>query len=168
MTMTVNKSAFLEGMRNAIGRVSSAISESGLRKAGFAGAAILRDEARQNALANADTGTVRRNIIVKHVEEKSDGARIQTYYVMVRAGKFENEGDAFYWRFVENGHKIVRRKGKRISWKRHRQLEELEFGSKRVEPKPFIRPALDSKRQAATDAMRIELAKALRERTGGA
>lgn len=166
MTMRVNTSAFLTGMREAVGQASDAVSERGLRRVGYAGAAVLRDEAKQNAAAHVDTGTVLRNIITKHIDEKSDGARLQTYYVMVRAGKFNQDGDAFYWRFVENGHKIVRRKKRNVGWKRHRELEQMEFGDKRVPPKPFMRPAYDAKRQAATDAMQAELARVLAEGAG--
>jgi HK97 gp10 family phage protein len=167
MTMRVNTSSFLAGMRAALDNVSEAIGEDALRAAGFAGAEVLRNEAKLNASRHVDTGTLMNNIIVKRVEEKSDGARLQTYYVMVRNGKMFREGDAFYWRWVENGHKIVPRKPKKTTWKQHRAAAALEYGNRRVPGYAFMRNAFDAKNGEAVEAMRAALSRALSEGTGG-
>lgn len=160
MTMRVDSSSFLSQMRAALDQVGEMVGESTLRKVGVAGAVVLRDEAKLNAISNKKTGTIYHNIIIKHVEEKSDGSNLQTYYVMVRSGKRNNEGDAYYWRWVETGHNIVRRKKqKKTPWKAHREAEKLEFGDRKVPPNPFMRPAYDAKQAAAVAAMKATLAK---------
>lgn len=166
MTLRVNTSTFLADMRNALAQVGNAVGEEALRAAGYAGAAVLRDEAKLNASRHRDTGTIMNNIIVKRVEEKSDGGRLQTYYVMVRQGKMSREGDAFYWRWVENGHKIVPPKPKRVTWKQHRAAAALEYGTRRVPGIAFMRGAFDAKRWEAVDAIRAELSKVLSEEVG--
>lgn len=166
MTMRVNTAAFLADMRNALAQVGAAVGEEALRASGFAGAEVLRDEAKLNASRHRDTGTLMDNIIVKRVEEKSDGARIQTYYVMVRQGKMHREGDAFYWRWVENGHKIVPRKPKRVTWKQHRAAAALEYGTRKVPGVGFMRGAYDAKQWEAVDAIRGELRKILADEVG--
>jgi len=151
-----------------VSRIGEAAGESTLRSTGFAGAEVFREEAKRNAAKNAKTFTIHRNIIVKRLEELSDAGQRQVYLVTVRKGNYGGS-DAFYWRFVEDGHAKVRKNktvskktGKVVDWKRHRANEEkywqkkaaeMEFGSARVPAKPFIRPAYESKKQEAADAM---------------
>lgn len=163
MTMRVNSAAFLAGMREQLDRVASAVGESGLRAAGFAGAEVLRAEVKLNASRHRDTGVLMNNIIVKRVEEKSDGARIQTYYVMVRQGRMGREGDAFYWRWVEDGHKIVPRRPSNVTWTQHRDAAALEYGNRRVPGYGFVRNAYDAKKGAAAEAIKAELNRQLTE-----
>jgi len=165
MTMRVNTSAFLAAMRGELDRVAEAVSEGGLRAAGYAGAEVLRAEVKLNASRHRDTGVLMNNIIVKRVEEKSDGARIQTYYVMVRQGRMNREGDAFYWRWVENGHKIVPRRPSNVTWGQHRAAAALEYGTRKVPGYAFMRNGYHAKQGAAVDAMKAELNRQLTEGT---
>jgi len=76
---------------------------------------------------------------MKHIRELSSGGR-QTFYVMVRHGKkYQKQGkrgtlsqDAWYWRF-------------------------LEFGTRKMAARPFLRPALESRRTQAVDAIKARL-----------
>lgn len=161
-------SELMAAVQQTVDRVASAINEDGLRATGFAGAEVFREEAKRNAAKNAKTFTIHRNIIVKRLEEKSDGGQRQAYLVTVRKGNFGG-ADAFYWRFVEDGHAKVRKNktvsektGKIVGWKAHRAEEErywkkkaaeMEFGSATVPAQPFMRPAYESKKQEAVDAM---------------
>lgn len=150
----------LEGL----GRLAEAMGENALRAAGYAGAKVFQEEAIANtAKFKEPTGIIRDNIIVKRIEEESDGAKRQTYRVVVRKGKMNKEGDAYYAGWVEAGHKIVRRKPKGKTWKAHREAEAVEFGSSTVPAKPFMRPAYHNKVKAALDAMRAKLAEKLQE-----
>ena len=145
-------------------KLSEALGENTLRAAGYAGAKVFQEEAIANtAKFKEPTGVIKRNIIVKRAEEESEGAKRQTYRVVIRKGKMNKEGDAYYGQFVESGHKIVRRKPKNKTWKAHRSAEAVEFGSSKVPAKPFIRPAYASKRKAALEAMRAKLAERLKE-----
>lgn len=139
--------------------------ESMLRAGGFAAAAVFRDEAIQRVPVK--TGVIKANIIVKRIEEKSDGANRQTYHVTVRKGKKNVQGDAFYWRFVEFGHSFVRRKtNKSTTWKAHRAAMKAEYGSSSAPAKPFMRPAYDTKQQEAGEASLAAMAAKFKELTG--
>lgn len=146
--------------------IREATGESTLRQVGFTGADIFRGEAKQNALAHAQTFTIHRNIIVKRLTEESTGDTRQVYLVTVRKGQYGGE-DAFYWRFVERGHKLVPRNpnraanGRRAGWREHRAAAELEYGSARVPAYPFMRPAYESKKTIAVDAMSQKLTEIL-------
>ena len=151
-------------VRETVEQVREGVSEEALRATGYSGAELFRAEAKRNAAGNAKTWNLYNNIIVKRVEEDSSGAERQVYLVTVRTGKKGPVG-AFYWRFVERGHKFVPRNtkvskktGKKIGWKAHREAAELEYGTARAPAYPFMRPAYHSKRQAAVDAMTKTLA----------
>lgn len=146
--------------------------EQMLRATGYAGAEVFRTEAKHNAASHAKTWTIHRNIIIKRLEEESNGGERQVYLVTVRKGDYGG-GDAFYWKFVERGHKFVprnnnisRRTGRTIGWTAHRRAAELEYGTATVPAYPFMRPAYDSKKAAAVDAMTTTLAEQMgRNRT---
>lgn len=166
-------SALMGAVQQTVDQVESAISEEGLRAVGFSGADPFREEAKRNARARAKTYTIHNNIIVKRLEEESDGARRQVYLVTVRAGTYGGT-DAFYWRFVERGHKFVPRNkkvsektGRSIGWKAHRKAAELEYGTATAPAYPFMRPAYESKKQAAVDAMTRTLIEQLARNTTG-
>ncbi len=124
------------------------VANQGLRASVYAGAKVIRDEARSRAPKAAQSlgpkqpppGTLRRSVSMKHIRELSGGGR-QTYYVLVRQGKkYRNQGkrgnlsqDAWYWRF-------------------------LEFGTRKMAARPFLRPALESRRREATAAIKERLA----------
>ncbi len=106
------------------------------------------------------------NIIAKRLEEESSD-RKQVYLVTVRSGKFGTEGDAFYWRFVEDGHKFVRRTKPKQTLKAARKASELEYGTATVPGYPFMRPAYESKKKEAIAAMQAKLAEKINKGTGG-
>lgn len=163
-------------VKQATEKLGEAAGESALRAAGVAGANVFREEAKRNLIANGsvDSGTILRNIIMKRREEDSNGNLRQSYVVTVRQGKFNADGDAFYWRFVEDGHLIVKaRMGKaKVSIARRRKLAamfaEAEFGNSRVEAKPFMRPAYDSKREEVVGVITKTLAAEIKKNLGGA
>jgi HK97 gp10 family phage protein len=129
------------------------LAKNGLRAAVYAGAKVIRDEARLRAprwtgpvsKGHPPPGTLRRSIIMKQIREQSD-ARRQTFYVAVRHGKqYRNQGkkgnlsqDAFYWRFVE-------------------------FGTVKMSARPFMRPAFEAKKREAVEAIKQRLAEKVEE-----
>ncbi|MDN4040192.1 HK97 gp10 family phage protein [Massilia sp. YIM B02443] len=159
-----DSSAFEEAMTAARQTITEAVGESTLRTVGFAGAEILCDQAKQNSLKYFKTGILYANIIVKRLEEESDGGRRQTYLVTVRNGR-AGDWAAYYWKFVEFGHKFVPRNtrvskktGRTVGWKAHRKAAELEYGTASAPAYPFMRPAFESKKQEAVDVMTRTLA----------
>lgn len=145
-------------------QVIDSVGESTLRTVGFAGAEVFRDQVKQNALANKETGMLFDNVIIKRLEEEADGGRRQAYIVIVRSGTSSSPG-AYYWRWVEFGHKFVPKNtrvspktGRTIGWAAHRRAAELEYGTSTVPAYPFMRPAYESKKHEAVDVMTKTLA----------
>lgn len=174
-------SQLMAAVQQTVDQVASAIDEDGLRAVGFSGAEPFRDEAKSNARKRAKTYIIHNNIIIKRVEEDSDGARRQVYLVTVRKGP-RGGSDAYYWRWVEDGHNVVRKNknidaktGRKFDWKGHREAEkahrnkiaELEFGSAKVPAYAFMRPAYESKKQVAVDAMTRTLTEQLTRNSTG-
>jgi HK97 gp10 family phage protein len=160
----IDASQLQEALKEMVSRVEESVSEGALRTVGFAGAEIFRDQAKQNSLAHKKTGVLYNSIIVKRITEDSDGGKRQVYLVTVRNGRYGGD-DAFYWRFVEDGHKFVPRNkkvskktGRTIGWKAHRKAAQLEYGTASAPAYPFMRPAYESKKAQAIDVMTRTLA----------
>ena len=123
------------------------VARNGLRVSVYAGAKVVRDEARARAPKAVQSlgpnqpppGTLKRSVIMKHIPELSSLTR-QTFFVTVRHGKkYRKQGkkgnlsqDAWYWRFVE-------------------------FGTRKMRARPFLRPALEARRREAGQAMKDRL-----------
>jgi len=164
--------AFEETFRDTLVQLGEGVAEDVLRATGFAGADVFREEAKRNALGHAKTFTIYNNIIVKRIEEESEGGSKQVYIVTVREGRF-NGDDAFYWTFVEKGHKFVprnrqvsRKTGRTVGWKAHRAAAELEYGTASAPAYPFMRPAYESKKQQAVDVMTATLIEQIKRNLG--
>lgn len=137
----------LAELAKALRELPDKVAKNGLRVSVYAGAKVIRDEARLRAPKAAEVlgpnqpppGTLRRSVIMKQIPELSSLTR-QTFYVTVRHGKkFRKQGkkgnlsqDAWYWRFVE-------------------------FGTRKMRARPFLRPALEAKRREAVQAMKDKL-----------
>jgi HK97 gp10 family phage protein len=137
----------LKELDRALQQLPDRIASNGLRASVYAGAKVVRDEAKLRAPKAAKSlgpdqpppGTLKRSVIMKQIRELSGQDR-QTFFVTVRHGKkHRKQGkkgnlsqDAWYWRFIE-------------------------FGTRKMAARPFLRPALDSKRVEAAMAMKKRL-----------
>lgn len=137
----------LAELARALRELPDRVAKNGLRVSVYAGAKVIRDEARiraPKAIASLGPdqpppGTLKRSVIMKHIPELSSLTR-QTFFVTVRHGKkYRKQGkkgnlsqDAWYWRFVE-------------------------FGTRKMSARPFLRPALEAKRRDAVQAMKDRL-----------
>jgi HK97 gp10 family phage protein len=130
----------LAELRNALARLPQNVGRNALRGAVNAGAKAIADEVRDRS--PVDTGTLRRAVYRKQIRELSGPVR-QTFFVGVRHGKrYQNvkagkktvNMDAWYWRFIE-------------------------FGTRRMPARPFLRPAFDAQKMAAIEAIRAYLAR---------
>lgn len=160
----IDGSDLARAVQNAVEDVRSSVDEPTLRAVGFAGAAVFLEEAKRNAEAHVQTGLLYRSIIVKRIEEESDGGTRQVYLVTVRKGGRGREG-AYYWSWVEHGHRFVPRNsrisettGRKIGWKAHRSAAAIEYGTASAPAYPFMRPAYESHKGVAADAMTRTLA----------
>ena len=137
----------LAELGKALRELPERVARNGLRVSVYAGAKVVRDEARARAPKAQQSlgpnqpppGTLKRSVIMKHIPELSSPTR-QTFFVTVRHGKkYRKQGkkgnlsqDAWYWRFVE-------------------------FGNRKMRARPFLRPALEAKRREAGQAMKDRL-----------
>jgi HK97 gp10 family phage protein len=137
----------LAELGKALRELPGRVARNGLRASVYAGAKVVRDEARAQAPKAAQSlganqpppGTLKRSVIMKHIPELS-GLTRQTFFVTVRHGKkYRKQGkkgnlsqDAWYWRFVE-------------------------FGTRKMSARPFLRPALEAKRREAVQAIKERL-----------
>ena len=143
----------LDQLARALRALPDRVARNGLRAAVYAGAKVIRDEARLKApVATGDLGpnqpppgTLKRSIIMKQIPELSS-AQKQTFFVTVRHGKkYRKQGkkgnlsqDAWYWRFVE-------------------------FGTVKMSARPFLRPAFDLKKHDALSAIKTRLAQRIEQ-----
>lgn len=164
--------------------LSAKIAKNCLRVSVAAGAALIRDAAKEKApLLTGKTwgdhqppGTLKRAIIVKHVPEQSNDYQ-QTYKVTVRQGKRyqkqtkkQNKSqDAFYARWVEYGHwyvppnpnTTVSNNGKThaSNWTVHRAANHSIW----IPAHPFMRPAWDANNQKALEAIKTKMGERIEE-----
>lgn len=110
----------------------TATGESTLRKAAAAGARVLMTEVR--AEAPKDTGQLTLGVGMKYSPDRSRTGVIATYEVFV-TGDYPNKA---------NGKRGMR-KADVARW--------LEYGTSKMRPRPFIRPAFAAKKAAAADAV---------------
>lgn len=130
----------VEGLRELADKLRSfgpRLARNGLRAAVSAGAEVVRKDVK--ARAPVDEGTLRRAVYKKQIREESNNTK-QTFYVGVRSGKKyqKKNQDAFYWRY-------------------------LEFGTKYINARPFIRPAFESKKNEAVERMKEKLAERIKK-----
>ena len=143
----------LDQLAKALRELPQRVARNGMRAAVYAGAKVIRDEAKLQApVATGDLGanqpppgTLKRSVIMKQIPELS-GAQKQTFFVTVRHGKkYRKQGkkgnlsqDAWYWRFVE-------------------------FGTVKMSARPFLRPAFDMKKHEAVTAIKTRLAQRIEQ-----
>ena len=133
----------LDALAKALKELPDRVAKNGLRAAVYAGAKVIRDEAKLQA--PVATGTMKRAVILKQIPELSNKNK-QTFFVTVRQGKkYRKQGkkgnlsqDAWYWRFVE-------------------------FGTVKMSARPFLRPAFDMKKNDALTAIKTRLAERIEQ-----
>lgn len=134
MADTKNLTGFKE-LSAALRELGPKVARNGLRRAVSAGAAVIRDDARERA--PVATGEMRRDIMIKRERDTKGGDTFGAKYsVFVRSGKKSRlagkgrnvQKDSYYWKFVE-------------------------FGTSKMAARPFLRPAFAAKREAAVDAI---------------
>lgn len=132
----------LDGLRDLGQRMkglSEAMNSRIARAATAAGAAVIRDAAKQKVAV--DTGNLKKNIIVKRLP-KGESPLTSEHIVTVRQGKLTKKqkasglGDAFYGRFVE-------------------------YGTAKMPARPYLRPAYDQNKEKAVQAIKDRIVKRL-------
>ena len=135
-TVTQFENIKIEGLKelaDACRELGPRIGRNVLRGAVGAGAAVIRNEAKQRAPVysgpdrSVEPGVLKKAIYQKQIRELSSELE-QTFYVGVRHGS-RSKVDAYYWRFVEFGH--------------------LARNGKPVAAHPFMRPAFEAQKDAA-------------------
>jgi len=117
--MTTYKIRGLEKVTAALRSFPKAIVTQSLNKALAKGAAVFRDSARSRA--PVDTGLMASDIIMAKDRKPGISGAQARYVVLV---KYRGKDAAPYWRFVE-------------------------FGTVKMQPQPFMRPAFDTSKAVA-------------------
>lgn len=132
--MMAKETVRIEGLRelgNALKEVDSRVQKRIARSATAAGARVIANEAKRRV--PVDTGRVKKNIRTANLKPNQPG--LQEAAVGVRV-KGKTKDSAFYW-------------------------TQLEFGNVKMAPRPFIRPAFESKKQEAAERIKDQLKKRL-------
>ena len=141
------------------------LAEAGLRRAAFAGANLICEQAKVN-VSRGQSGTLAAAIITKRIEEKS-GPFIQTYKVCVRKGKYGGP-DGYYGHWVEYGH-LSRAKGQALRGSKtsvkNQRAALLAGGAAHVPAHPYMRPAYDAKAEEAVAVIKEELINRIKQLT---
>lgn len=126
----------LDEIKKRLKLVSDDITNKGGRSALRSAANVIRKEARLRAEQLDDPNTPNKiadNIVVRWDRKQSRKTSNPTFQVGVLRGakasdnkKIGKGGDTFYWRF-------------------------LEFGTEKMVPKPFMRPAIDTQQKQDID-----------------
>jgi len=120
-------------LADALRELGPRVARNALRSSVSAGAAVIRNDARNRA--PVDTGEMKKDIQIKR-ERDAQGEMSAKYSVFVRSGKKSRlsgksrdvQKDSFYWRFVE-------------------------FGTSKMAAQPFLRPAFEAKKEDAIKAI---------------
>lgn len=134
MADTMNLTGFKE-LAEKLKQLGPRVAKNGLRAAVSSGAAVIRNEARSRA--PVDTGEMRKDIHIKREKDARGGETVAAKYsVFVLSGKKSRisgkarnvDKNSYYWRFVE-------------------------LGTSKMAAQPFMRPAFESKKEAAVEAI---------------
>ncbi len=162
----------LPEFQRALKQISVRATRQVLRPAAAAGARVVRGAVKELAPVGryagkkrgggqvTPPGVLRRSALLKFARERSSETRA-TYIVTFRRGKKAQaqNRDAFYWPWVEFGHRIVPRRGKGGAGIAQRR--RAAAGGGRVPPHPFFVPGVTRSVGAAVAAMRQRMAQEL-------
>lgn len=142
-----------ERLTAALRGLSDQVEQKVLWQSAIAGARVVRDQVKQFAPVAqlihkrkgklVAPGTLRRAVVLKRAPEKSTKTA-KTYIVTLRRGKREQKQnrDAYYWIWVEKGHRVVGRSGRVIG---------------QAPPYPFFVPAYRASAGRALQAMKTTM-----------
>lgn len=118
------------------------LAKSALRAAVNAGAQVIKKEAK--SLAPIDTGKLSKRAIYVQRSRRGSSRSREEYKVAVRLGKKDQEKsrDAFYWWYIE-------------------------FGTKFLAARPFMRPAFEKMKFVAVEKIKAKLLEKLDKLTAG-
>lgn len=138
--MTVEITGLAELKKN-LGRLHEDLAGKAAQSAVAGAAALVKKEAKRNARVQGlkDTGDLIENIVAKRLKTPR---HVKAYNVGVRTGRKgrkpgKEDQDPFYWWFHE-------------------------FGTSKLPPKPFLRPAFDENEQKLIDIMNKRVAAAIK------
>lgn len=141
----------LDGIQKKLKALPKAVERKVLRSALRAGAGVIRAEARDNVAV--DTGSLKKKIAVKEGDPKKYGGGV-VMSVGVEKGSFfatrKRDGGVKYKR-LRKGDKVQKKARGKITPARYAHLVEL--GTAHSAPKPFLRPAVDSKKEETMAAI---------------
>lgn len=135
----------LQPLQQALTGLDAKVQRRILRKAGRSGAVQFRDEAKRRV--PVDTGLLRRNIIIKRYRERQKGRVVFGVGLVSAKAKYSDTkanrragrvGKSYYQHKAYYGHMV-------------------EFGTRKMLARPFLRPAFEVAKMRALDAVKNTL-----------
>jgi len=141
----------LKELQYALNQLPKEIQARPLRSAVSAAAKVIADDVKTQV--PVETGTLK-SAVYRYRSRRNSTTGRETFFVGIRQGKakyantarnrragrvgktYKTQGEAFYWRF-------------------------LEFGTKKMQARPFLRPAFEANKQKAVEVMKERLSKAI-------
>lgn len=143
----------LDEIKTRMRLLTPRLQGNALQSALTKGARIIVNQAR--AMAPRDKGVLRRAIY--QAKSKFSTLIRPSRIIAVRQGKKQQtkNRDAFYWRFIEFGHGVIRAKYAKVLGTPAKGFFGKEVAAQPA--RPFMRPAFDSKKFEALEAFRVSL-----------
>lgn len=150
--------AFGYDMQRRIFRSGVAAAAAVFKRAVVQRAPVLRTKHTKRV-----AGLLKRSIYTKRARDSKNG--LEHYFVGVRQGKRAQQRkggslDAFYWRVVELGHLIRRRRQALRGGRRSVALQRARLnasGAPRVRPYPYLAPAYQAVKGQALQAFNVRV-----------
>jgi HK97 gp10 family phage protein len=161
MTSEVQVHGLRELREALVRKIPAEMQGKVLQQALSAGATVISREAKSRA--PEDTGRLKKAIYSAR-NKRAATKTFEERVVAVRRGKkYQKSGrDAFYWKFVEFGHRTGAGRGQYLKKTDGRNSHGRAVNATGfVPPKPFMRPAFEAGKHKAVEAIRTRLGKAI-------
>lgn len=139
-----------------------------IRRGVGAAARVIANEVKRNAPIHAGPykgragktpGTLKRAVVIKWARELTTATQVGYVVTLLRGKKYQRVGkravnkDAYYWPWVDQGHRIVPRKGKGSKYGIAARRRAARTAGGFVPGTNFMQASLDTSYQRAVDAM---------------
>ncbi len=168
----------LEELKTTYKQLPDKLKRGVIRRGVYAASRVVANAVKRVAPAHSgpyksqpgrDSGRLRRGVVVKRARELTTVTQTGFLVTILRGKKYQRVGkrginkDAYYWPWVDQGHRIVPRKGKGSSMGISARRRVARTAGGKVAGKGFMQKGLETSASAAINAMaakmRADLAK---------
>ena len=142
----------LKELQKALSELPREIQGRPLRSAVSAAAKLISDDVK-NRVSVGETGNLKSAVYRYRSRSNSTTGR-ETFFVGIRNGKEKYSNTARNRRLRQVG-KAYKTQGEAFYWR------YLEFGTKKMQARPFLRPSFEANKSRAVEVMKERLSKAI-------